>query len=282
MPPPAPGPAPVPATTGTGPPPTTSSLPIAPIQIPGVNFANPYNPFQSGAMTRSERAALPPFDRERLRQKAVEPLLPYFDTKGELLKQDNQGVDFLTNSLDFQKQVKNLKERLTTYCMHDVFTLYPINLATGLPSSSTTTNLLDDYSNITQDLILANSNMYFGYGDKVAGENLLWSKTLILASSAPDLRIQIETQMASLPPQHDTGITAFFFLASFVISTSDQVARAIVLKLSTMRLSNFPGEDVPLMVATVRGAASRLQTCNRLPLDMNDIVIDILDSASNF
>ena len=224
----------------------------------------------------------PLLNRERLRQQVVDLLIPLFDTKGELLKQDNQGANFLTNNLDFQKQVKNLKERLTTYCMLDVFNLYPIDATTGLPSSSTSVNLLDDYSNINQDLVLANSNMYYGYGDKVAGENLLWSKTLILASSDPDLRARIETQMANLPPPHDTGLTAFYFLASFIISTSDQVARAIVLKLSTMRLSNFPGEDVPLMAATVRGAASRLHTCHRLPLDINDIVLDILDSASNF
>ena len=124
--------------------------------------------------------------------------------------------------------------------------------------------------------------MHFGYGDKVTGKNLLWSKALILASCDPDLKTKIETQMASLAPHHNTGLLAFFYLASYVISTSDQVASAIVTKLSTMRLSHFAGEDVELMAATIQGAAARLRTCNCLPLDMNDIVIDILDSASNF
>ena len=63
--------------------------------------------------------------------------------------------------------MKNLKEHLTNYCMHDVFDLYPINLTTRFPLSSVTINLFDKYSNITQELVLANSNMYYGYSDKV-------------------------------------------------------------------------------------------------------------------
>ncbi len=72
------------------------------------------------------------------------------------------------------------------------------------------------------------------------------------------------------------------FLATFVVSTSNSVARAIVTKLSTMCLSHFSGEDVDLMSATVRGAAARLNSCGRLPGDMSDIVTDILDTASCF
>jgi hypothetical protein len=47
--------------------------------------------------------------------------------KGDLLKQDNQGMVFLTNSLDFQKQVKYLKQLLLAYSMNKIFVLYYIN-----------------------------------------------------------------------------------------------------------------------------------------------------------
>ena len=161
-------------------------------------------------MTCTERATLAPFDQECLRQKAVKPLTPLFDTKGELTKQDNQSMDFLTNSLDFQKQVKNLKTWLISYSMIDVFDLYKIDAISGLPTSTTDVNLLEEYSNVTLAQVMDNSKMHFGYGDKVTGENLLWSKALILASCDPDLKTKIETQMASLAPHHNTGLFAFF------------------------------------------------------------------------
>jgi hypothetical protein len=264
----------------------TTTTPVVPATTPiimGYNFNQAFNAATTfSSITRLERAALAPFDRERVRQKAIASLSPLFDTKGDLLKQDNQGNDFLTNSLDFQKQVKNLKSRLVMYSMEDAFLLYDIDPASGLPTSTTTTSLLDVYSTTSLETVLNNSKMHFGYGDKILNENLVWSKELILASSDPDLRTRIETQMATVEAHHDTGLIAFYYLATFVISTSDQVARAIVTKLSSMRLSHFPGEDVVVMAATVRGAAARLASCNRLPIDMNDIVIEILDSASSF
>lgn len=259
---------------------TMSSVPVL---VSGLDFTKTFKPMgQVAVISRSDREALSPTEREKLRINVVTPLKPEFRTDAELIKQNNQGNSFLINSLDFQKQVKNLKARLASYNMEEVFMMYEVNPTTMFPSGPTSLNLLDNYSTITLEQVMLNSKMSSGFGDQVTIENLHWSKALILGSCDLELRSKIETQMAMLSPSQDTGPVAFHYLATYVVSTSDSVARSIVTKLSTMRLSQFAGEDVAEMAATVRGAAARLKSCNRLPNDMNDIVAEILDSASTF
>lgn len=251
-----------------------------PLTVVGLDLSARKTTVQLITVPRAERENLSAPDREKIRNHVIQALQPAFSTNADLIKQTNQGHSFLANSLDFQKQVKNLKVRLMAYSVADVFTLYLLD-TNGQPIKEEF-NLLDSYSKVTLEHALANSSMYSYYGDEVTMENLIWSKELILASCDNDLRARIETQMATLPVDQDTGPIAFYYLATFIVSTSDSVARAIVTKLSTMRLAHFPGEDVALMAATVRGAAARLNSCGRLPGDMNEIVADILDSATSF
>lgn len=65
--------------------------------------------------------------------------------------------------------------------MVDVFQIY--NVTGGVTSDANPpVNLLDCFSMIPYQQVLDNSQMYFEYGDKIVGDNLQWTKELLLNS----------------------------------------------------------------------------------------------------
>lgn len=250
--------------------------------IPGLNFATRSIRTGHQTISRRDRLLIQPADKAKLHQAAVYGLTPQFSANDDLMKQQDHGKGFLATNLDFLQLVKKFRTRLETYGMAEVFTVYPFDPATGLPSSGRGMDLTQDYSRLDQATVFHASELFSFHGDAVIAENLLWSKELLLNSCDDSLRSKIETQMVTLPPQHDTGPVAFYLLATYVVSTSEKVARAITTKLSQMKLHHFEGEDVEQMAATVRGAASRLITANMMPHDMHEIVLEILDSTTVF
>ena len=234
------------------------------------------------SFTETDRDNLAGSDKHKVQQAATYPRDPKFSTIEELTKQQNHGREFLSTNLDFLQLIQKLRSRMSQYFMTNVFMIYTFDATTNRPDATPPVDLLTDFATVTLDQVKENSTMYFEYGNQVMGENLQWSKQLLLSSCEDSLRNKIESQMATLPSKHDTGPVAFFLIASIIVSTSQKIARALTSKLQFTRLYHFPGEDVEQMAATVRAAATRLRTANLLPGDMNEIVLEIIDSSTIF
>jgi hypothetical protein len=190
---------------------------------------------------------------------------------------------FLEQHFDFSVQVERLRDKMNIHGMSDVFTLPVKDLQPNSPPDMTDTlDLLKTYSTWTFDKVAAWTKFVYKYADEVTIENMHLTQTLILNCCDTDLYKKVTDEISLLPLEHRGGPTTFFLMTRHIVATTAKASRAIVQRLQRVKLTSFPNEDVGRYSAVVTSISSRLESCGKLPEDIDDIVYEGLLSTTVF
>lgn len=194
---------------------------------------------------------------------------------------DNDG--FFSTQLDFGLLVKRIQERIFGKCMHSVFTLrrYALN-SFGLPNSiQTGANLFTSYSIITEEEVKESNRIYRTHATRTLElENLAWSHTFLINSCDDELRRVIDSKLMGFDDMYHGGPLTFLLIVQQIVTNSDRTARALVTNLQHLQIPSIPGENIDTLAAHILAAVLRLESCNKIPLDIADICLEILDTSS--
>lgn len=204
-------------------------------------------------------------------------------------------VDEKSSLADFQSiysidtRLRVLKKSLKASDLLDVFTTFTkweTTVRPGrskvLPSTAAEFNscLLDKFNITTLDNVKKSSEFWMLSGGDHHVENVRWSGEKILDSCDEPLREKILESTHSLPQIFHGGPVYFFYMMSYVTTTSDQAMRCVVDKLHKLRLTDFDGEDVRRAVTFIRGAHQLLANNGAVPHDMNTSVFNMMRVCS--
>lgn len=181
---------------------------------------------------------------EKLKQEAMKEIEPKF----ELLKaieegSKDEGFKLIYNVMSKTSAFgRSLKES----DMMDVFTIPVRDYDTdGMPVlAATEVDLLTKSQSVTLADVRKANHFYSTLGQDYHLENIQWSGKKILNSCSDSLKDKIMEATAHLPNSEQEGPTFWKVLMDLVIATSETVMRRIINKITTVKLSDFNGEDV--------------------------------------
>ena len=98
------------------------------------------------------------------------------------------------------------------------------------------------------------SKFWMEIGQEFHAESLLWSGTKLLNSCDEELRQKIEEKTLQFGVKHKTGIVYFHIMINLIQSSLAPVMRAVTKKLETLRITDFPGENVLTASSFIKGS----------------------------
>jgi hypothetical protein len=249
---------------------------------------------QSALLTEAQRLTLTTKDRLNFYDKATTcPLLDKLSCKDELSAITDptklNGGDFFTKSLDFNLSVKTLREHIERHVMDSAFTILNVeerlNNFTGnrrlVLRDNNTISLLVDYASIDLNTVLLSTEYYVMHSNnKLDAENLAWSQELIMNCCDDEMKHYLQSRLSLLPDHHHGGPTVFMMLVERIISNDEHLSRALITRLNNFTLSMVPGENIEEAAAFIKTICSRLDTCGKLPPDVDRIVFEIMMTGS--
>jgi hypothetical protein len=105
---------------------------------------------------------------------------------------------------------------------------------------------------------------------------MLWTQELILNSCDDELKHYLMSRLCLLPPEFHGGPTVFMMLVEQIISNNEHLARALINRLNAYTIPMIPGENIENAAAFIKNICTRLDTCQKLPPDIADIVYNIM------
>jgi hypothetical protein len=250
--------------------------------------------FAGGAVIDvAARANLTPKDRIVFHSKAVEGLLPAFSMKEDLSSVTDPGkhggTDFFSKSLDFSLQVQNLMHHIERHAMQTVFTILNVEQRilpiTGMARldlrDNNTMNLLKHYSSLDLNTVLLSSEYYAKHSlESIDAENMSWTQELILNSCDDELKHYLMSRLSLLPPEQHGGPTVFMLMVEQIMSNNVHLARALINQLNSFTIPMIAGENIENAAAFIKNVCIRLDTCQKLPPDITDIVYNIMKTCT--
>ena len=97
----------------------------------------------------------------------------------------------------------------------------------------------------------------------------------ILNSCDATLRDKLIESTRGWSPMHKGGPTYLKLLMGLIVATSKKSLRLLLNKISTLKLTDFNGEDVGRAVSFLRGASLILNDNNALPSDFLHLILNI-------
>jgi hypothetical protein len=227
--------------------------------------------------SREQRMKLSADGKAKFVKVATESIEQKFDLVDNKIESDEK---FLEQHYDFMILVERLRDRMNVHGISDVFALPDSLKAKQAPDLSNTTDLLKNYSGISRAVICRWSEFVYRFADAITIENMHLSQTLILNSCELNLYKKVSDELVLMPLEHRGGPITFFLMAKYIVATTDKAARAIIQRLQRVKLTSFPNEDVTRFSAVVTSIAARLDSCGKLPDDIDEIVFDGLTNTT--
>jgi hypothetical protein len=202
------------------------------------------------------------------------------DNQFSLLKSDAIDSDQLEAVYDLSMRVYEVQQFALNNGLASAFTIYKLDPSTGRPISNDTTNLLESYATTT----LASVRASVKYTKEWEEDHVVWAMTLTLRlienSCEADLRERINERLMGIPLSEIGGPTYFKVAMECITSMSHSVSRALSLKVQSLKIRDFEGENVLRVISFLRGALSRLRVVNMVPPDTEFILFEIFQSTT--
>lgn len=238
-------------------------------------------------IVKEDRAALKKNDKksyQKLRETAVAEMKNKFK---QLKAIDAKAtMEHLESVYSVVTRFDDLKQELIKSDMIDVFTIpsdfsFDGTIGTFIPSSNATKIDLFKDLNSTDIELIKKANSYFSLmGQDYHGENIQWSGEKILNSCDGPLRDKLIESTRKWNQEEKGGPAYLKLLLSLILSTTDKSLRALTEKLSTIRITEFKGENVNLAVSYIRGVILILTDNHCQPRDLKNIVFRIFKAST--
>lgn len=229
------------------------------------------------ATVRAEdRQKMTATEREKLHVAAVSGLIAKF---GLLSMSDDKAQ--LQNTYNVTMRIHEFFEKLTKFDMQGQF----LQVVTPNPADPTTTlagkvNVLEEYPTLGTAEVRTSNKYYKEYGPDHMIQNLLWSQELLENSCETALRDKVTEQLLDVPSIEQGGPLFFLMMIKVITSTTEEATRAMIRKLTTMKISDLQGENVDKAISNVRIALTRLRTVNQVPNDIKKLLIELFQTTS--
>ena len=187
---------------------------------------------------------------------------------------ENSPIEHFESVYSVVTRFDDLQESLRVNDMIGVFTIASSYERDGTGPSAGATPI-DLFHNIkTADMeVIKLANQYFmEYGKDYHGENVGWSGEKILNSCDDALRDKLIESTRGWSPVHKGGPTYLKLLMGHIVATSKKSLRSLLNKVSSLKLTDFNGEDVTKAVSFLRGAVLILKDNDSLPSDFLTLV----------
>ena len=211
------------------------------------------------------------------RNEAVTGLTPPFSFTWAVVSTTDDKSFFEDNN-KIMMQLYALKTRLTTYCMHSVFDILPVDETTGiLDSSGATMSLLDHACSISETQVRLSNQIYAERTtDSLHPQNLSWTQDLLLASCDGTLRADLENRLVTIPDNEQGGPLVLHMILTQLMMTTTEAARGIVRRLEKHCVTAYPGENLNQFCSTFNNVVLRLNLSGHVPADICSIFVERL------
>jgi hypothetical protein len=201
------------------------------------------------------------------------------DSKLSMVKNDAIASDQLESVYDLAMRVTEIKNMAKKNGLLDAFDIYQVD-SIGRPLKTTARNLLDEYGTITFDEVRTSTRSVQSWDP----DHRVWVETIVatLIANCCDapLRERVTERLIGVDPYETGGATYFKSAIDCITSMSQTVSMALSIRLSTLTIKGFDGENVPRVISFLRGATQRLKMSNMLPPHLSLMVYRILQSSS--
>jgi hypothetical protein len=238
---------------------------------------------RSSVMDEAMRSKLSPKERLTFYSTATTGLTTKFTLNDNISDIDDvsKSGDFMNKNLHFTLLLQDLKNHLKSNVMDSVFKILNIDPLTNLIIDDKYIDLLDDYTSLTLEDVQRSVAYYRQRSLKpLDAENNNWSMEFIINSCDDDLRTFIRSKLIGMDTKYHGGPTVFMILVQEIIHNNDNLARALTLRLESFKLSEIPGENIETLSSCILAICDRLECCNKLPHDIEKIILGILETCS--
>ena len=240
----------------------------------------------SVTVSKAGRAALKTADKKAYQKladkasKGIDVKLDYFDASTMADIASDTGFSGV------QTNLKALTRHINVHQLDDVFKV-PARMTEDATKGcyvpvvgSEVLDLRADYSLIPIDLLKNWAEYVRKYGPDYMVENIVWSEKAILDSCEKRLKIKINEQLDKVPPQERGGPVAFKIMMTYVLSTSNEALRALIVKLGVLKLTDFDGENVIQACTFIENLSIMLKDNDMTPKDFDESVHAVFKDCS--
>ena len=203
----------------------------------------------------------------------------------------------LENVCLLDQQLKTLFAHLKAYDMVDVFQIVdPVShqvsdilnssaLQAGVPK-----NHFKNHHEVTPDLAAASSTWWAAWGgddqDTSYQEDLWITNELIKHNTDPVLYNKCQEEIEHFHTLSHGGPLLLSLILNKVFASAETAMKKLVDLITKIKISDYPGEDVPKVVSIIRAAHTHLVSASKatgrtyLPSDFNLIVVRRLQTTS--
>ena len=236
---------------------------------------------------KEERGALPPDVLQQFVKAATGYVLPKnnkLSVPKVVTTNDNK---FLTQVLNLQSQLKQLKAHMIQYDIYDVMTIVvPHEIQLTPVIERRTYNVLDDYTQLHPTNI-ANSCAWFSkwVTDRYVHENMALTLTLLQNNTDEALWNKCMERYEEYHPMEQGGPLMAFLILQRIQDSSEQALDHLKDQLKNLDISTLPGEDVDQAVSLIKSTYHVLQcssttTRSYVPLDLVKTVFHVFQTST--
>ena len=142
-----------------------------------------------------------------------------------------------------------------------------------------TTNLLVNHKGIREGEERVSNIFYSQHGQENSIENLTSSNDRILNTCEETLRNKILEGMVGTNEMESGGPLVLKIMLDIIICFDNSALRALTQCMQTLRLKDFPGDNVCTSASYLKGALLLLQNCSNLPTETMGLLNDTIGSV---
>ena len=194
---------------------------------------------------------------------------------------ENSSQESFDRAYNVVLKCKQLQEFMIAMDMEDVFVIAKSYDEDGLPNTEECVNLLETCHGVTMDIVLKGSALY---ALKSAADwhpqNILWSGKAILNSCHESLKDKLVEAAEVIDPELRGGPVYLMLMNKLILATSEKAMRGLTDKLSSLKLSDFDGENVLKCGSYLKSVLTLLGNHNKVPHDINLLLFAIFKHCS--
>ena len=222
--------------------------------------------------------------KDELFEKATRKVLGDFIFKNVDLQFDSE--EQLKDIYNLDTSIVKLRDHHIKYDMHDVMTVL-VDFADT--SNIKTVNLYLDHASVTPAQVAASNKFYATHTDGEDNEHILENLRLTLesleANTDSDLVNKVKESYNEYNADEHGGPLFFKLMMDALLNNSKEAADYLIAQVKRIKISEYDGENVPLVVSQIRSAVTRLQSLKTdqktsVPDDFVDDIIKVFQMTS--
>ena len=242
---------------------------------------------------KTARATWTNSDLMKVKEKAIGNVLAKGDKLAVPVFKSQKDDTILVQVVKLRVQLKALKEHLVTFDMLDVFRIVmPLDVLNSpeMAAGAIPYDLFQHYAKLNIELVALSNHWYCRWADQpYFNENLSWSLQMLKANTEPSLwskcHEEYEAVIARYHPNCQGGPLMLIIILKRIINLSAAVMDLLKLKVSTLKISSLPGEDVDVAVALITACYEVMDSASThdrdlVPHDFAKTIYFILQTTS--